>query len=114
MTEDDAWALISKFDEEKIPVVNRTEKGTGRLETPIVLHDSVNHPDHYTQGKLECIDAIEAALGVDGFKDFCIGCAIKYLWRWKYKDGKKDIAKAQWYLARVIDMLNKEEKSDVS
>lgn len=64
----------------------------------------INHPHHYTAGKVECIDAIEAAVtGLNGFEGFCIGNAIKYLWRWKQKGGKTDIGKAQWYLNRLSE-----------
>jgi hypothetical protein len=66
-------------------------------------HDAVNHPSHYTAGKVECIDAIEAALGVDGLRAFCRGNAIKYLWRAGAKgDLVEDLRKARWYLDREI------------
>jgi colicin import membrane protein len=38
----------------------------------------VNHPPHYTQGAVECIDAIRAALGPERFAGFCQGCILKY------------------------------------
>lgn len=70
----------------------------------------INHPKHYTAGKVECIDAIESAVAdLNGFEAYCVGNAIKYLWRWRQKGGKKDIGKAQWYLNRLIDALNKAE-----
>lgn len=63
--------------------------------------DMVNHPPHY-QGKVECIDAIEAALGPDGFAAYCRGNAIKYSFRAGRKGpSAEDLAKAQWYLARA-------------
>ena len=63
--------------------------------------DMVNHPPHY-QGKVECIDAIESALGPDGFAAYCRGNAIKYAFRAGRKcDARQDLAKAGWYLARV-------------
>lgn len=63
--------------------------------------DMVNHPLHY-QGKVECIDAIESALGPEGFAAYCRGNAIKYAFRaGKKGDAAQDLAKAQWYLARV-------------
>ena len=68
--------------------------------------DMVNQPSHYRAGEVECIDAIRAALGEDGFRDFCRGNAIKYLWRAGLKDDlDQDIAKAQWYtrMAQGID-----------
>jgi hypothetical protein len=64
--------------------------------------DMINHPPHYTQGGVECIDAIEAALGIDGFRAFLRGQVIKYLWRAGLKGGAaEDLAKAAWYLNRL-------------
>ena len=72
--------------------------------------DMVNHPPHYNAGKVECIDAIEAATGsLTGIEAVCTGNAIKYLWRWKLKGGKQDLEKAQWYLQKLIDNINKQE-----
>jgi hypothetical protein len=66
--------------------------------------DMVNSPSHYTQGEIECIDAIEQVVnGLDGMEAMCTGNAIKYLWRWKHKNGVEDLKKAQWYLQRMID-----------
>jgi hypothetical protein len=66
--------------------------------------DMVNSPPHYMQsgGAIECIDAIKSALGVEGFKAFCQGNAIKYLWRYEHK-GKaaEDLRKAVWYIERL-------------
>ncbi len=67
------------------------------------MSDVVNHPSHYTQGKIECIEAIEEALGAEGFKGYCTGNAIKYLWRWQHKNGVEDLKKAQWYINRLIN-----------
>ena len=68
--------------------------------------DAVNHPSHYNQGKVECIDAIEAATqGLRGMEAFCTGNAIKYLWRWKEKGGADDLQKAAWYIQRLAGML---------
>lgn len=68
--------------------------------------DSVNHPPHYTQGGVECIDAIEAALGPEGFAAYCRGAAIKYLWRGPHKGAEKqDYEKARWYLNRLLDEI---------
>jgi hypothetical protein len=61
----------------------------------------VNHPLHY-QGKVECIDAIESALGGFGFEAFCRGNAMKYIFRaGKKGDASEDLAKARWYLERI-------------
>ncbi len=66
-----------------------------------LMGDAIN-PDHYRQGAVECIDAIHAALGDEGFKDYCRGACIKYLWRTKHKNGLEDLRKAQWYLTELI------------
>jgi len=66
--------------------------------------DMVNSPSHYTQGSIECIDAIaQVVKDLDGMEAMCTGNAIKYLWRWKHKNGVEDLKKAQWYLQRMID-----------
>lgn len=66
------------------------------------MRDRINHPDHYTHGGLECIQAIEAALGPQGAMDYCRGNAMKYLWRCMYKKNTlKDLQKAEWYIQRA-------------
>lgn len=66
------------------------------------MADNVNHPSHYTQGGIECIDALKAATaGLEGIEAVCTANAIKYLWRWKHKNGIEDIEKAIWYLERL-------------
>lgn len=71
--------------------------------SPDDFNDSVNHPAHYTHGEIECIDAIKAALGNEGFKAYCRGACIKYLWRTEHKNGLEDLQKCQWYLAKLIE-----------
>ena len=65
--------------------------------------DMVNHPSHYTHGKVECIDAIEESMTTEAFRGYCKGAALKYLWRYERK-GKplEDLQKAQWYLVKLI------------
>lgn len=73
-------------------------------------NDSVNHPSHYTSDPsgVECID-------ITKHRDFCIGNAIKYLWRagLKQDEGKsakekevEDLEKAIWYIKQKIEMLS--------
>ena len=67
------------------------------------MSDPVNHPDHYTGGSIECIDAIEAAVAdLTGPQAVSTGAAIKYLWRWRAKGGVTDLRKARWYVDRLI------------
>ena len=71
------------------------------------VKDSVNHPSHYTQGAIECIDAIkEAVKGLLGIEAVCTANIIKYVWRWKFKNGIEDLHKARWYLDRLIDEVS--------
>ena len=66
--------------------------------------DMVNHPPHYTRGGVECIDALASATaGLEGLDAVCTANAIKYLWRWKQKNGVEDLRKAQWYIAKLIE-----------
>ena len=68
--------------------------------------DMVNHPPHYKSANgIECIDAIEAAVeGLDAFAGYCVGNAMKYIWRHN-KKGKpvEDISKAIWYLNKLAE-----------
>ena len=50
-------------------------------ETEQQSDNIVNNPPHYNQGDIECIDAIQAALGTEGFMAYCRGNIIKYNWR---------------------------------
>jgi hypothetical protein len=71
-------------------------------EPPVVKSDTVNHPPHYTDGGIECIEAIEAALSNEEFRGYCKGNCLKYIWREKHKGGTESLKKAQWYLDRLI------------
>ena len=74
----------------------------------IMAAERVNHPAHYNAGGIECIDALEAAtIGLEGIEAFCTANAIKYLWRWKRKNGEEDLQKAIWYINRIIDRAGK-------
>ena len=65
--------------------------------------DVVNSPEHYRQGGIEAIDAIAAATAeLRGIEAVCTANAIKYLWRWKRKNGIEDLRKSKWYLERLI------------
>jgi hypothetical protein len=69
--------------------------------------DNVNHPSHYTQGAIECIDAIkEATKELLGIEAVCTANIIKYVWRWKFKNGVEDLRKARWYLDRLIEEVS--------
>lgn len=62
------------------PVLKDTQTQTPK-EDANKVYEEVNHPSHYQSGGMECIDAIRAALGPEGFLAYCRGNAIKYSWR---------------------------------
>ena len=64
--------------------------------------DNVNHPSHYTQGEIECIDAMRAQASQEEFEGHLKLCVVKYLWRWRDKGGVEDLRKARWYLDELI------------
>ena len=64
--------------------------------------DKVNHPKHYTNGSVECIDAIASAVvGKSPLEAVCVANIVKYLWRYNAKNGFEDVLKAKWYLDRL-------------
>lgn len=68
-------------------------------------HDAVNHPSHYCVGGIECIDVIKATTkGMNAFDAFCQGNAMKYLFRWHFKNGVQDLKKARWYIDKLIEI----------
>jgi len=69
------------------------------------MTDPVNHPKHYTThpSGVECIQITE-------HMNFCLGNAVKYLWRAGLKDGEnelKDLKKAIWYINRELERRSK-------
>ena len=69
--------------------------------------DMVNHPPHYNKAGIETIDAIRAMTD-GGFEYYLQGNIMKYLWRYRYKNGAEDLKKAQWYLTELIDVVEKD------
>ena len=68
-----------------------------------MTEDNVQHPKHYTQhpSGIECIQITE-------HMDFCLGNALKYIWRADFKNGIEDLREAKWYINREI--VNRELK----
>lgn len=76
------------------------------------MADNVNHPAHYMTDKgIETIDVIEAfTANLLGIEAVCTANVIKYICRWKKKNGIEDLKKAQWYLTRLIDHMEEKRK----
>lgn len=70
--------------------------------------ENVNHPSHYTTGKFEVLDYIQDKLTIEEFEGYCIGNVMKYISRWRMKNGKEDLMKAQFYLNKVIKDMKEE------
>ena len=77
--------------------------------------ETVNHPSHYqSKTGIEAIDVIEAFCdGLNGIEAFCTGNALKYMCRWKNKNGLEDLKKAKWYINKLIERFEKEEDSTI-
>ena len=74
--------------------------------------DMVSHPKHYTQGNIECIDALKAAtVGKRGIEAVCVANVIKYLWRYEEKNGIEDVRKAKWYIERLLMEIEESQQS---
>lgn len=77
----------------------------------------VSHPDHYqSKTGLEVIDVIEAFTdGLEGIEATDTGNIIKYICRWKKKNGLQDLEKALWYLKHLVDHVKAtpDPKADV-
>lgn len=66
----------------------------------------VDNPPHYNNGSIECIEAIEAMLSRDEYIGYLRGNALKYMWRFRYKQKPfEDLRKARWYEERLIKFL---------
>ena len=62
------------------------------------LGDVITKPKHYTQGGIEPIDFITA-----NKMDFCQGNVVKYVTRFKFKNGLEDLKKAEFYIKKLIE-----------
>ena len=67
------------------------------------VNDAVNRPSHYTTGEIEVIDYIVDKLTPEQLEGYCIGNSIKYISRYRHKNGVEDLKKAVWYLNYWIE-----------
>lgn len=83
------------------------EEKTVQTETIKCHNDPVNHPKHYAGAKdIEVIDVIENFTSdLNGIEAIDTGNIIKYILRWKHKNGVEDLEKAQWYLNHLINKV---------
>ncbi|MEK0151655.1 DUF3310 domain-containing protein [Tetragenococcus halophilus] len=106
--EQNAWReavdLIEKHEKpmELIDVIGEWEDMKKSMAT---VDDNVNHPDHYTQGDIETIDYIKDKLTDEEFRGFVKGNVLKYVSREGLKNGDEDLKKSDWYLNKLIEVL---------
>ena len=80
-----------------------------QLELPSEFKDNVNHPPHYGNGEIECIDYMKDNMDPVMFMGYLEGNTKKYLHRYRYKDKPlQDLRKAQWYLDRLVEEMEGE------
>ena len=85
------------------------------VEKPTFIHiqrenDPVESPSHYTDGAIECIDAIQSSMDSLSFCGYLKGNVEKYLWRYKLKEKPiEDLKKARWYLDKLIQYETDQE-----
>ena len=71
-------------------------------------HDNVNCPKHYCKGGVESIEFVKAAVSnLSGFEAVCVANIIKYMWRYKEKNGLEDVMKAGKYLEWLQEEVEK-------
>lgn len=121
MSMDDHDIIPSMMSEEAFPsrrIINYSEESSPRRPKRSGKHlysSTVNHPNHYqSETGLEVIDVIDAFTdGLDGVEAFNTGNIIKYVCRWKKKNGIEDLEKAKWYLENLIKEVKEKENEDV-
>ena len=99
-------SLRKKFREVGDMVREQAQKQTDHKE----IMDMVNSPPHYNKAGIETIEAIKAMTDT-GFEYYLQGNIMKYLWRYRYKNGAEDLKKAQWYLNELIDVVEDGNKN---
>lgn len=103
---------IFKYDEpcftDDVELINRNYKEIfgeeDATQTPTTEPDNVNHPAHYTNGGMECIDEMIMIFGKEAVMHFCLCNAWKYRKRALYKNGQEDMDKSDWYLNKYKEL----------
>ena len=100
----DAWDAAEEWDEPNDhPMYGENRLGESYAN---LINNMVDHPPHYNNGKVECIEAIEAMLTPDEFVGYLRGNSLKYRWRFRYKKKPiEDLRKARWYEERLLKFL---------
>ena len=97
-----SYELDKKYATENKLEDNRTTNIQFTVDTSKVKSDPVNSPTHYQMGLIETIDSIKNILGHEKFQAYCTGNVIKYLSRYREKNGLEDLKKAETYISFII------------
>lgn len=73
------------------------------------MTDMVEHPPHYGQGTIECIDYIRDSLSREEYIGYLRGNIAKYNHRWRFKNGVEDLKKAKWYNDELIKFVSNDQ-----
>lgn len=100
--------MTEVIEETKKPYVEPTIEITNDTD------QMVSHPPHYqSESGLEVIDVIKAfTADLNGTEAYNVGNIIKYICRWKHKDGLRDLKKASWYLNDLIKQIENNKKEN--
>ena len=104
----DAWTRINKKYKYQVHWGEEEEQEDNAPNEHPVFGDAnmVDNPPHYNNGSIECIEAIEAMLNKDEYIGYLRGNALKYRWRFRYKNKPfEDLRKARWYEDRLMKFL---------
>lgn len=76
---------------------------------PAEKGDAVNHPSHYNNGGMECIDEMVLIFGIEATMHFCLLNAWKYRYRAINKNGQQDVDKSHWYITKYKELKQLKE-----
>lgn len=103
--------FISKFEKDGLHFKPLDEWDDDKLESDPVeqpASDPVNNPPHYTQGDIQCDDAIRAMLGPEGYSAYVRGTMLAYMWRLPHKgQAVLDAGKVRRYSDWLVEIVNK-------
>lgn len=117
--QDDKITFGSKMDAEQkypdIPIQNYKAKQKYKAEEYVsrpnkktlsqAINNVVNSPNHYTQNGRETIENIRDTMSSEGYQGYCVGNVVKYLARYKFKNGLEDVKKARKYIDFLLEEL---------
>jgi hypothetical protein len=102
----DAWTRINKKYKYQVHWGEEEEDNAPNEHPVFGDANMVDNPPHYNNGSIECIEAIEAMLNKDEYIGYLRGNALKYRWRFRYKNKPfEDLRKARWYEDRLMKFL---------